>query len=94
MGGGNLLPSEAHILQTWGGNGILIFRGYKYSWRNSKKRGGAYWTCSSHQKKGCKANVSTEETDKAIIVTKYNCEHTHSPPVIPKYIKIENKEKE
>lgn len=58
---------------------MLLFRGYTYSWRNYKKCGN-YWTCSSHQKKGCKANVTTDERVKPFLLIKVNPHHNHSPP--------------
>lgn len=45
--------------------------------RNLKKNG-AYWTCSSHHKKGCKANVTTDDNKKQLSVL--NTKHNHPPP--------------
>lgn len=67
---------------------MLLFRGYTYSWRNYKKFGN-YWTCSSHHKKGCKANVSTNEAKKPFRVTKYYDKHNHAPPRIRMPTEIE-----
>lgn len=59
--------------------GLLLYKGYTYSWRNKKAKG-AYWTCSSHQKKGCKANVTTIElNEREPIVCRLNLEHNHPP---------------
>lgn len=61
--------------------GLLLFQGYTYSLRNLK-RSGAYWTCSSHHKKGCKANITTEEDGHPYRVVKVYTEHNHPAPVI------------
>lgn len=61
------------------GQGMLLFRGYTYSWRNHKKNGN-YWTCSSHHKKGCKAHATTNETEKPFEVTSFHTNHNHPPP--------------
>lgn len=63
------------------GQGMLVFRNYTYSWRNHKKNG-SYWTCSSHHKKGCKANVTTNESKIPFRITKFHTKHNHPPPAI------------
>lgn len=57
---------------------MLYYKKYTYSWRNLLKHGN-YWTCSSHQKKGCKAYVVTNENETPFHVTRYHDLHNHPP---------------
>lgn len=73
-----MIPSRKRSKNS---HGLLLYKGYTYSVRNLKK-GGTYWTCSSHHKKGCKANLTTDESMKPNIIIKLNTHHNHPPPVI------------
>ncbi|CAH0399058.1 unnamed protein product [Chilo suppressalis] len=82
-----IIPSKFKRAKSKG-NGMLLYKGYTYSWRNRKKRGN-YWTCSSHQKKGCSASVSTDESKKPFIITHAYDFHTH-PPVGKSVYRLED----
>lgn len=59
--------------------GLLLYEGYTYSIRNLKKSG-TYWTCSSHHKKGCKAKLTTIDTNNTTKVIEIWTIHNHPRP--------------
>lgn len=59
--------------------GLLLYEGYTYSMRNLK-RSGIYWTCSSHHKKGCKAKLTTIDSNNKIKVIDVLTIHNHPRP--------------